>query len=75
MSDDLTTVETVPNACERAERALRACDATALGDYFQGQSYPVSDLIADLLHFGERGGFSAEALIESALGHYESERS
>lgn len=78
MPDSLTDEATVPNARARARRAAAGAygdDAhSGLADLYRGESYPLSDLIADLLHLGEQLDHDADELIDSARRHYEAER-
>jgi hypothetical protein len=76
MADDLTTEETVPEAIAHAKQAIfYAHGGAALTDAIShDQSYPISDLIADLLHLAEDRGHTSDDVIAQAIRHYEAER-
>lgn len=75
MADDLTTPKTVPNAVVRGWQAVRAAQgAAAEDDLAAGESYPISDTLADLRHLADARGLDWEELLYGAVTHYDAER-
>jgi hypothetical protein len=75
MNDGLETPDDIADCIERALNALTLSQGQAgLEDLIHGESYPISDLICNLLHLAQDHGFDPDDVIESALHHYEAGR-